>query len=195
MNSIEKIIKFLLNLIMIILVLLVIILGYNFVQVNFLEKSYANFFGYAFFQVTSGSMKDAINIDSIIAVKIDDEINEGDIITFKQKNDIITHRIIKINGDSITTKGDANNTEDKPITKEDVIGKVIHIFPNAGIWIKVFSDFKVIISIIITLLFLGLAVSNKKQEESKRKRHSFAKFIKNARGMIKNEQKKEKKET
>ena len=195
MKIIERIIKFLLNLIMVGLVILVLILGYNFAEVNLLGKSYTNFFGYSFFQVTTGSMRDAIDIDSLILVKITDEFKEGDIVTFKQKDDIVTHRIVTIKGETIVTKGDANNSEDKPINRKDVIGRVVQIFPQFGIWIKVFSDYRVIISIIITLLFLGLTVSNNKQGDGKRNRHSFAKFIKNARGMVKNERKKEKKET
>ncbi len=32
----------------------------------------------------------------------------------------------------ITTQGDANNTPDKPIKEDDIVGEVIHVFPNAG---------------------------------------------------------------
>ena len=51
-----------------------------------------------------------------------------DIITYKSDNAFITHRIIKMDGDSIIAKGDNNNTQDKPITKDAVLGKVVFIF-------------------------------------------------------------------
>lgn len=57
----------------------------------------------------------------------------GDIVTFIDNNNVITHRIIdetEVNGVmEYTTKGDANNVEDKDkITIEQIQGKVmLHI--------------------------------------------------------------------
>ena len=45
----------------------------------------------------------------------------------KKENVFITHRIEQINEDSIIAKGDNNNTEDEPIKKDEVIGKVVFI--------------------------------------------------------------------
>ena len=88
------------------------------------------------------------------------DINTNDIITFKNEdNELITHRIMEIDGDKLVTKGDANNTEDKTITKDAVIGKVISVYPRLGIWAKVFTDSKVLISVFITLILIGLAIS------------------------------------
>jgi signal peptidase I len=48
----------------------------------------------------------------------------GDIITFKYKDERITHRIIKINDKWIITKGDNNKMEDEPINYNQVLNVV-----------------------------------------------------------------------
>lgn len=155
----EKIAQIILNLIIVIVFLMVIIVGYNYFQLQILNKDYANFFGYTVFEVSTGSMAKTLEIYDVILVKITKDVNENDIITFKQDGELITHRIMKINGDKLITKGDANNTEDGEITKDAIIGKVISVYPKLGIWAKVFSEPSVLISIFITLILIGLATA------------------------------------
>lgn len=158
---IEKIVENIFNIIIVFLVILVIIFLYSFIQLKFLEKEYTNIFGYSFFRVETGSMSGTFEINDIIIVKITKNVKNNDIITFKEKDNIITHRIIKIDGEEIVTKGDANNSEDEAISKDVIIGKVIFIFKNLEIWQKVFLTPKVYISIIITLILFGISFSLK----------------------------------
>ena len=57
----------------------------------------------------------------------------GDVVTYKQDNDFITHRIIEVYKDTYITKGDANKAKDKPIDKSQIIGKVTKVLPKFGI--------------------------------------------------------------
>ena len=90
-------------------------------------------------------------INDIIIVKLTNDVHENDIITYKSDDNFVTHRVIKEDENQIITKGDANNTEDEPITKDDVVGKVIFIVPIAMI-ISILSMPEVIIAIIITII-------------------------------------------
>lgn len=156
----EKIAHIILNFAIVIILLMVLIVGYNYFELQIMNKDYTNFFGYTVFEVTTGSMAKTLNIYDVILVKITKDINTKDIITFKNEdNELITHRIMEIDGDKLVTKGDANNAEDKTITKDAVIGKVISVYPRLGIWAKVFTDSKVLISVFITLILIGLAIS------------------------------------
>ena len=165
----EKIAHIILNIIITIVFLLVIIVGYNYVTLKIMNKDYTNFFGYTVFEVSTGSMAKTLNIYDVILIKITKDVEVGDIITFKQEGEIITHRIMEKNDEEIITKGDANNTEDKAISKDAVIGKVISVYPHLGIWAKVFTEPSVLISVFITLVLIGLAINNKgeKNEEEK----------------------------
>ena len=163
----EKVAHIILNIVIAIVFLVVLIVGYNYIQLQILHKDYTNFFGYTVFEVSTGSMAKTLNIYDVILVKITKEVEQGDIITYKYDGELITHRIMKIDGDKLITKGDANNTEDKAITKDDIIGKVISVYPKVGIWVKVFTEPNVLISVFVTLVLIGLAITKEDKEEQK----------------------------
>ena len=191
MKKLKILSKFIFSIITLALVLLVIIAIYNFYQISILNKKYSNLFGYTFFEVTTGSMSNTIEINDIVIVKITKDIKKDDIITFIKDDEIITHRVVEQNGKQITTKGDANNDLDKPIENSMVIGKVVKIIPRLCIWIKVITDIKVIISIMVTIILFGLALSSKR-EENQIENNSFSKFMRKRREK-KNEESKKKK--
>lgn len=145
--------------VLIIIVTVIFIISFFIMKKN--NNKYINIFGYTIMQVATGSMSNTLNIDDIVIVKITKEVNENDIITYEDNNSLITHRIIQKNGKKIITKGDANNSQDKPITKEDIVGKVIYIIPKVGIWKKVLVTPQVIISGSITLCLLYCACTSK----------------------------------
>ncbi len=158
----KKIMEVVLNILIVLVVIIVLIVGYSFIQTKVMQKDYVNFGGYTAFEVATGSMSGSIEIGDVIIVKLDEEkIKRDDIIVFKQDGYIVTHRVIEIqeDGKTLVTKGDANNAQDEPISKDDVIGKVIKILPNIGIWKKVVQTPKVIISVVITIILFGLAFS------------------------------------
>ena len=186
MKLLERLIKDVFNIITIIIIALIVIALYCMFQTNVLKKEYANIFNYTFFEIKTGSMAETIKIDDIIIVKITKDVHNGDIITYTENNAFITHRIIDEQEDILVTKGDANNTKDKPITRDQVIGKVVKTFTGFVVWIKVFSNWKVIVSIVVTLFFLGLAISGDKKKENNKRKHSITVAI---RKMIENRKK------
>lgn len=117
-----------------------------------------NLFGYTVFKTETGSMKNTIGIGDFVIVKIGKDVEYNDIITFKEKNTFITHRIIEINDENIVTKGDNNTAKDEPISRENVVGKVVFIIKDVETWKKVFTDIKVIIPLGITVLLLILII-------------------------------------
>lgn len=165
-NKILKIIKdIIINLIIFILGIIAILAIWTSIQLNVQKKEYANLFGYSIFSTETGSMSPTIEIGDVIIVKIGEQVQEKDIITYKKDNSFITHRIVKIEGNSIIAKGDNNNTQDEEITQDAVVGKVVFIINNVEIWKNVFSDMNVIIPIIITLILFVILVFYKEKNE------------------------------
>lgn len=151
--------KSVLNIIYSFLVIFLLILFYSFVSIYILKHDYVNFFGYTFFEVTSGSMSPSIkSLDGVI-VKIGDSYHEGDIITYRRNDDYITHRVVNINNSYIITRGDANYIKDDSINNSDVVGRVVYIWRNVGIIKKVLFSPRVIIIFIITLVLFGYTYS------------------------------------
>lgn len=161
----EKIAHFILNIIITLVFIIVLIVGYNYIQLQIMNKDYTNFFGYTVFEVSTGSMAKTLNVYDVILVEITKDVQVGDIITFKQDNELITHRIMEMDENELITKGDANNTEDKAITKDAIVGKVISVYPKVGVWAKVFTEPNVLISVFITLILIGFAITKEEKEK------------------------------
>jgi len=80
-------------------------------------------------------MSPTINAGDILLIsKINpEEIKDGDIITFREGETFVTHRVVEIINNSFRTKGDANEDPDaKIIRAEQVAGKVIFAIPFLG---------------------------------------------------------------
>ena len=138
------------------------LLIYNFICLKILKKDYTNVFGYTMFEIASGSMSPTLETNDLVIVKLGDKINVDDIITYKKDNAYITHRVVMLKGDSYICRGDANNTNDEPVKKDIVLGKVVKHLPKVGRWKIFFTTPKVIISIIITVILFELAFTYKK---------------------------------
>lgn len=162
----NKIFKIITDLLLCVVLILIFIMLFGYFQIKVIGKKNIEIFGYTFFEVVSGSMSDTINVgDAIIVKTMRYDINEGDIITFIDNDDFITHRIISMNGDIILTKGDANNSVDKSISKKNIIGKVVKIIPEFGIYRDVLLTPKVLISLSVTLLLFSIYFETRKKKE------------------------------
>jgi len=91
---------------------------------------------YPMASITSGSMWPALKKGDLILIKgvadAKEEVELNDIIVYKnpstssgQGPSFTIHRVIKLNEETLVTKGDANNVADNPIKYEDVIGELL----------------------------------------------------------------------
>ena len=156
---INKISTIILNILLVIVSILIIIGLYYLVQIKILNNSYANIFGYTFFEVATASMSNTIEIGDVVIVKITKEVQENEIIVYSEDNNFITHRLItKDENGKFITKGDANNSEDKPIEETQILGKVIYIIPKIGILKRAILSPQVLILILTLIILLGMAL-------------------------------------
>ena len=137
--------KFLNIFLTIIIVIAIIVVIYSVVQSRVSGEPYTNIFGYTLLEVVTGSMSGTIEIGDGVIVKLTDEVAENDIIVYEKNGQLITHRLISKEEGQLITQGDANNTQDEPITINMVVGKVVHKIPNLNAW-------KIGIVLIIVLL-------------------------------------------
>ena len=153
---ISKILNIIMNILIFIFGIVLLISIYNIIQVNVLGNEKSNFFGYSLFEVQSGSMSPAIEKGDWIIVKYSKKIELKDIITFKDGDNYITHRVLEKYNQTYVTMGDANNTKDDPITQEQIVGKVVKILPAFGIFrATIFNPF-VLIALIVTIYIVNL---------------------------------------
>lgn len=165
MKIIKKIMQVFINVLLVLVTLLILFLVYRIVSIKFFNKDIT--LRYTFYEIATGSMEPTLNVKDFIIVKESDKYSVGDIITYKEDNSYITHRIIKINGDTLVTKGDANNSEDKIISKSEVIGKVVKIIPKGGVIKEIILTPKIIFTLLVTLVLINLCFSLTKKEDKK----------------------------
>lgn len=158
--------------------IILIILTYNIILVaisNINTEKGMSLFGCEAYIIKTNSMEPSIeNGDVVITKKVPEEkIQVGDIITFKQDADIITHRISRIeeeNEKKYITKGDNNNVEDSSkITYQEIKGKEIITIPYLGKIINILQN-KIVFWIILLIILIMCFYKIQKQEKSEIRR-------------------------
>lgn len=145
------------------------------IQTTFLKKTYKSFFGFSVFEIKTGSMTNTINVGDCILVKNTKNIKLNDIVTYEENGNFITHRVVQQYANTYVTKGDHNNTSDEPIYDNQIVGKVIKIFPNTGIIKNTLFNNGVLIPLIVILFVICLIVDDKEDEH-----HSYIKLLKSS---------------
>lgn len=163
----SKVISFILNMFLILMIIVIIIGAYYMYQIKIQKKEYANIFGYSFFEVATGSMSPTIEVGDVVITKITKDVNKNDVIVYKDGESIITHRLIEKNEEEIITRGDANNSEDKPIKENMIIGQVIKIIPQLGTWQKILSSPEILVLIIMLIIILSTIYAYTSKAEEK----------------------------
>ena len=162
-------------------------------NLTLMVKSYINpteipdFLGFKSFVIVSESMEPTIMTgDAIFVKKVNQEnLKEKDIISFQDKEDINTHRIIEIVNDNgitkYTTKGDNNRNEDREkITYDKIEGVYQFRIKGFGKVIEILKDKKTLVVLLIVLVLISACQvrTNKKRLKRKEKRYEYNKNYK-----------------
>lgn len=118
---------------------IIIIIIYNafLLSVSNTEKEQKYVLGFKAFIIETGSMEPELKIGDVIIVKecTPKDLKIGDIITFRSRGELITHRITDINEETgrYSTKGDRNTLNDiEKVKFEEIEGK--KVLKLSGFW-------------------------------------------------------------
>ena len=94
-----------------------------------LKEDPVDLFGFKFFTVATGSMEPEISVGDLVVVqkKKSEHYDVGMVVTYQLEGMAkpITHKIVKRDGDMITTQGVFNNGEDKEFHVSNILGEVV----------------------------------------------------------------------
>ena len=121
-------------------------------------------FGYGMSVVLSGSMEDRLSVDDLVIIKATDDYEVNDIVLFQEGNSLVIHRIIAIDGDTVTTKGDANNVADEPINKSQIKGVLVYDIAELGAVVNILKQ-PVSVFIILAAAFLLTELAYRKEKD------------------------------
>lgn len=122
-------------------------------------------FGYGMSVVLSGSMESRLSVDDLVIIKATDNYKVNDIVLFQDGNSLVIHRIIEIDGDAVTTKGDANNVADEPINKSQIKGVLVYDIAGLGAMVNILKQ-PVSVFIILAAAFLLTEFSYRKEKDT-----------------------------
>ena len=145
-------------------IICIIILFFIVFNITLIVESYINpdelpsFLGIKSFVIVSESMEPTIITNDVIFI-VDtskENLEVGDIISFRTGDYINTHRIVRIeeqNGEDVyITKGDNNSNEDRtPVKFQDIEGKYLFRLSKIG---KITEMLKSRITLVVLLIFL-----------------------------------------
>ena len=126
-----------------------------------------NLFRYKPLVVLTGSMEPTIKTGSVLYYKEvpEEELKEGDIITFNVNNKYVSHRIVSIENGSYETKGDANASPDAmKISYNNILGKDADIsIPYAGYYVKFVGEHLYFLIVVIAILVSEFLLGDRKR--------------------------------
>jgi signal peptidase len=138
-------------------------------------------FGHQMYFIRTGSMSPYLEPGDVIISKkyAGGELiagENGDVVTYygevNGNVEMITHRVVRTEGELIVTRGDYNNSDDSPITKDEIEAVMVHkaviidkiymiISTTWGFWLLIFTP----IALLIISEIVSLVKELKKEKE------------------------------
>lgn len=125
-------------------------------------------FGTGIAVVLSGSMEPKLQVGDLIIVREVESYSVGDIVVYRAPRELIVHRIVEIDGDSIITQGDANNSPDEAIDKSDIFGVVVSNIPLLGSVINAIrTPIGIVVLLVLSFALIELSFNKHKKNDDK----------------------------
>ena len=109
-------------------------------------------FGVGMAVVLSGSMEPELSVNDVIIVQQQDGYEVGDVVVYQSSGALVVHRIVRIDGETVVTKGDANNAEDSEMSISLIKGEVVGHIGGAGAMVRLLK------SPLVSVGLLGLSI-------------------------------------
>lgn len=125
-------------------------------------------FGVGASVVLSGSMEPALSVGDLLIFTEEEHYEVGDVVVYQSGRTPVVHRIVATDGETVVTRGDANNTADEPFDVRLIKGKVTAVIPAVGhlIW-ALKTPAGTIVTIAAAVLLMELSYRKEQQEQSR----------------------------
>ena len=119
----------------VVLILLAVVTGVNIYGVNASRLTGDQVpmpFGWGASVVLSGSMEPTLSVGDLLVIRQADSYEVGDVVVYQSGGMAVVHRIVAMDGETVTTRGDANNVADEPFSATYIKGTVTAVIPLVG---------------------------------------------------------------
>lgn len=120
--------------------------------------------------VQSPSMKPTLRPGDVVVVKpVNGLVEPGQVITYEMQGKLITHRVVRVERDTVYTKGDAADEEDAwPVERSAIRGHMDFRIPYGGYVILFLRQPLGFLSVIALPVLLFLGIEGGKRREKRR---------------------------
>lgn len=126
-------------------------------------------FGVGLATVESNSMVPAFTRGDLLVVGAlaDGDPEVGQVVVYQDPTiGLVVHRVVAVDGELVTTQGDANNTADVPFDRSLIVGRVLAVVPLLGVVVGALkTPIGVIVVLISALLLVELPFRRHRDEE------------------------------
>ena len=124
-------------------------------------------FGHGAAVVLTGSMEPTISTKDLIFVSEQAEYAVDDIVVYQSGSMLVVHRVVAIDSETVTTKGDANQTADEPVSLSAIKGRVVGTLPGIGALVKLLkTPVATVILVAGAVALMELSYRKDKQQSS-----------------------------
>lgn len=90
--------------------------------------------------VLSGSMEPTLSVGDFVLIKAEDSYEVDDIVVYQSGSGLVIHRVLQTDGQTLVTRGDANNVNDDPVPVIYVKGRLICAIPYVGTLVRLIKS-------------------------------------------------------
>lgn len=128
-------------------------------------------FGVGLATVESNSMRPAFSRGDLLVVRRADDIETGDVVVYRDPTiGLVVHRVVALDGELVTTQGDANNTADTPFDRNSIVGSVALVLPAMGTVVEALRSPLGVVALIAVLLAVVELPMRRRQDADERHR-------------------------
>ena len=110
-------------------------------------------------------MEPELSVNDLVFIREADSYGVGDIVVYQSGGTLVIHRIERIDGETVTARGDANNASDAPVPLSAVKGRLAFSVPGVGAVTRVLKTWPGVLALVGGALFL-LERSRRKEKEA-----------------------------
>ena len=126
-------------------------------------------FGVGASVVLSGSMEPTLSVNDLVIVRAAEPYAEGDVVVYQSGSSLVIHRIVRVEDEYVVTKGDANNTEDDPVSLSAVKGRMAFAIPFLGLPVRLLqSTLGSFLVIVLIAALVSLSWRKERAEDDKK---------------------------
>ena len=126
-------------------------------------------FGVGVSVVLSGSMEPTLSVNDLVIVRAAESYAEGDVVVYQSGSSLVIHRIVRVEDEYVVTKGDANNTEDDPVSLSAVKGRMAFAIPFLGLPVRLLqSTLGSFLVIVLIAALVSLSWRKERAEDDKK---------------------------